>query len=150
MKFQKCIDIAKALQPIHHNYQLNRTFHMTFAFHKRKLLSIGINNSKTHPNIKKLDYRSYCGEDLRDVARMHSELNCILKLQKKINISNSKNIVYVNIRLDKLGNVRYARPCNGCSHLFYQIGYKKIFYSDDNGIFKEFHEKKIQKFKNFK
>jgi len=42
-----------------------------------------MNNTKTHPNIKRLNYKSNDGEDLRDIARMHSELNCVLKLQKK-------------------------------------------------------------------
>ena len=143
MKFQKFIDISKALQPIHHNYSLNRTFHVTFALDKKRPIAIGINSSKTHPNIKKLDYRSAEGEDLRDIARMHSELNCILKLQNKYGIENFKDMTFINIRLDKMGNVRYARPCNGCSHLLQQVGYKKVYYSTDDGKFKDFSEKKI-------
>jgi len=97
-----------------------------------------MNNTKTHPNIKRLNYKSNDGEDLRDIARMHSELNCVLKLQKKINIENFKNIVFVNIRLDKMGNLRYAKPCNGCSHLMKQTGYKKFYYSGECGDFIEY------------
>jgi hypothetical protein len=97
-----------------------------------------MNNTKAHPNIKKLNYVSNDGEDLRDIARMHSELNCILKLQKKINIENFKNIVFVNIRLDKMGNLRYAKPCNGCSHLIEKIRYKKFYYSGECGDFIEY------------
>ena len=82
-KFKKFIEIAKALQPIHHDYSLIRTFHVTFAVNRNKTISIGINNTKTHPNIKRLNYCSEEGEDLRDIARTNSELNCILKLQNK-------------------------------------------------------------------
>ena len=135
MKFQKYIDIAKALQPIHHNYPSNRTFHVTFGLDKKRIIAIGINSIKTHPNIKKLNYRSQEGEDLRDIARMHSELNCILKLQNKHGIDDFTNIILVNIRLDRMGDVRYARPCNGCSHLLEQVGYKKLYYSGEDGGF---------------
>lgn len=137
-KFNKFIEIAKALQPIHHDYSLIRTFHVTFAVNRNKTISIGINNTKTHPNIKRLNYCSEEGEDLRDIARTHSELNCILKLQNKYPSYSLKDIVFVNIRLDRMGNIKYARPCNGCSHLLQQVGYKKVYYTGDCGNFFEF------------
>ena len=137
-KFEKFIEIAKALQPIHHDYSSIRTFHVTFAVNKNKTISIGINNTKTHPNIKKLNYCSEEGEDLRDIARTHSELNCILKLKNKYPSYSLKDIVFVNIRLDRMGNIKYARPCNGCSHLLHKVGYKKVYYSGDCGSFFEF------------
>lgn len=137
-KFNKFIEIAKALQPIHHDYSSIRTFHVTFAVNKNKTISIGINNTKTHPNIKRLNYCSEEGEDLRDIARTHSELNCILKLQNKYPSYSLKDIVFVNIRLDRMGNIKYARPCNGCSHLLHQVGYKRVYYTGDCGNFFEF------------
>jgi hypothetical protein len=51
LKFEKYIELSKALQPIHHDYSLNRTFHVTFALQKRRTVAIGINSIKTHPNI---------------------------------------------------------------------------------------------------
>ncbi len=137
-KFKQFIFFSKALQTNLHNYDLNRTFHVTFALYKKKCVSIGWNSIKTHPNIKKLNYRSNDGEDLRSIARMHSELNCILKLQNKMDLENLNDIVFVNIRLDKMGNVKYAKPCNGCTHLLKQVGYKKIYYSGDCGNFFEY------------
>lgn len=135
MNFKKHIEISKALQTVHHNYSLNRTFHVTFAMERKRTIAIGINSTKTHPSIKKLNYKSEEGEDLRNIARMHSELNCILKLQNKYGMDNFENITFVNVRLDKMGNVRYARPCNGCSHLLSQVGYKKVYYSTNCGEF---------------
>lgn len=128
---------SKKLQFFCHKSEI-RTFHVTFALYKKKILSIGINSTKTHPNIKKLNYRAEDGEDLRDIARTHSELNCVLKLQNKINLEKFNDLIFVNVRLDKNGNVKYARPCNGCSHLLKQVGYKKVFYSGDCGNFFEF------------
>ena len=137
-KLEKFVEIAKALQPTCHSYPIIRTFHVTFAMHKKRTIAIGINNYKTHPNIPKLNYQSEEGEDLRHIARVHSELNCVLKLQNKMDLDDLNDIVFVNIRLDRMGNVRYARPCNGCSHLLKQVGYKKLFYSGDCGNFFEF------------
>ncbi len=140
-KFQKFVEIAKALQPMHHDYSLNRTFHVTFAISKKKTISIGINNIKTHPSIKRLNYRSNEGEDLRNIARTHSELNCVLKLQNKFSSYFLKDIVFVNIRLDRAGNVRYSKPCNGCTHLMEQVGYKKLYYSGECGNFFELNKR---------
>jgi tRNA(Arg) A34 adenosine deaminase TadA len=111
---------------------------VTFALHKKKTVAIGINSIKTHPNIPKFDYVSEEGEDLRNIARMHSEFNCILKLQNKYGENDMSDITFVNIRLDKMGNVRYAKPCNGCSHLLSQVGFKKLYYSLNNGEFCNF------------
>jgi hypothetical protein len=140
VKFEKFVEISKALQPIHHNYNLNRTFHVTFALERKRTIAIGINSIKTHPSIKKLDYRSEEGEDLRNIARMHSELNCILKLQNKYGMDDFDNITFVNIRLDKMGNVCYSKPCNGCSHLLSQVGFKKLYYSTNCGEFAIFKQ----------
>lgn len=136
-RLNKFVEIAKALQPTHHSYPTIRTFHVTFAVYRKKTIAIGINNLKTHPNIKQFNYISEEGEDLRDIARRHSELNCILKLQNKLSINNFNDIVFVNIRLDKAGTIKYAKPCNGCTHLLNQVGYKKIYYSTNNGEFIE-------------
>jgi len=119
---------------------LNRTFHVTFALERKRTIAIGINSIKTHPSIKKLDYRSEEGEDLRNIARMHSELNCILKLQNKYGMDDFDNITFVNIRLDKMGNVCYSKPCNGCSHLLSQVGFKKLYYSTNCGEFATFKQ----------
>jgi hypothetical protein len=137
-KFQKFVEIAKALQPLHNSYPTIRTFHVTFATYKKKTIAIGINSLKTHPDIQRLNYYSQDGEDLRNIARTHSELNCILKLQNKFSMDSFEDIVFVNIRLDRSGKIKYARPCNGCTHLFEQTGYKKIYYSGNCGNFFEF------------
>jgi hypothetical protein len=52
-----------------------------------------------------------------------------------------KDIVFVNIRLDRMGNVRYSKPCNGCTHLMEQVGYKKLYYSGDCGNFFELNKR---------
>lgn len=137
-KFQKFVEIAKALQPNHNSYPVIRTFHVTFATYRKKTIAIGINSLKTHPDIKRLNYYSQDGVDLRHIARTHSELNCILKLQNKFSMEDFDDIIFVNVRLDRMGNLRYSRPCNGCVHLFKQTGYKKIYYSGHCGNFFNF------------
>ncbi len=134
-RFKKFVNISKFLQSTHHNYPSLRTFHVTFALYKRKIVSIGINSTKTHPDIKKLNYSSEEGEDLRNIARTHSELNCILKVKNKLNYKNLKDITFINVRIDKMGNAKYSKPCNGCSDLLKRIGYKNIYYSGECGNF---------------
>jgi hypothetical protein len=58
-------------------------------------------------------------------------------LQNKFPSYLFEDIIFVNIRLDKMGNIKYAKPCNGCTHLMEQVGYKKVYYSGDCGNFIE-------------
>lgn len=119
-KLNKFVEIAKALQPNNHGV---KTFHVTFILNKNKILSIGINNPKTHPKTLKYDYWDDVG--------VHSELSAVIKLGKE----DCSNYTFINIRLKKDGTVASSKPCRGCQDMLNQIGFKKIFFTNDLGKF---------------
>lgn len=100
--------------------------HFTFIFEKRRLLSSGVNDLKTHPLASSIGYR---------YSRTHSELSAIRKLGVDYNF---RSCVLINTRVmrgsDTLG---MAKPCNICYQwmrsLPYQFG--AIYYTDRNGNF---------------
>lgn len=59
---------------------------------------------------------------------IHSELAAIKKVRRKIDLSGC---VAYNLRLDKHGEVRMAKPCLGCQKLLADYGIKKCYYSVD-------------------
>lgn len=120
----KFVEIGAALRPACHPIN----FHLTFAFWKRKLLAIGMNNLKTNPRNLRLPFfgrEGFYGNQ----AGTHSELSCIIKL----GLSDTSSISFVNIRLGSNNELRMAKPCEGCSFLFKQTGFRDIFYSTAEG-----------------
>ena len=85
----------------------SRTFHTTFILNKSKLLAVGVNNGKTHPAILKYDYWDCSG------------------------------LTFVNVRLKKDGMVGNSLPCRGCMSMLNQIGFKKIYFTDEKGDFQK-------------
>lgn len=115
-------ETAKALQPNNHSA---KTFHVTFVLDKNKILSIGINSSKTHPKTLRYNYWGKVG--------IHSELSAIIKLYKE----NCENYTFVNVRLKKDGTAALSKPCSGCQDMLNQMGYKKIYFTDEQGLFQK-------------
>jgi len=110
-----------------------RTFHTTFIIKKNKIQKIGINNNKTHPANLKYNYYSKNGADLRSMVGIHSELSAILKYGRE----DCSDCIFVNIRIDRKGNTTISKPCRGCQDLLKQIGFKKLYFTNDLGKFEQ-------------
>ena len=132
--FERYVQISKALMA--ENFTA-KTFHTTFILKKNRLQKIGINNGKTHPENLKYKYYGKDGVDIRSFVGVHSELSAILKYGKE----DCSDCVFVNIRIDRNGNKTMSKPCKGCQDLLKQIGYKKVFYTNEIGEFVEWDEK---------
>jgi deoxycytidylate deaminase len=130
-RFNRLIEIAKALRPLNHN---NRCYHVTCILKKNKILSIGINNSKTHTRNLQFDYFAKNGTDLRREVGLHSEISAIIRGGRE----DYSDCVFVNIRINSEGKLLYSAPCRGCRSCLYQTGYKRLYYSTNSGEFVEF------------
>jgi len=104
----------------------SRFKHFTFIIVGKSVIAcIGINNkSKTHPLAKKYDHRFHS---------THSEINAIAKFPYPI--SYLKECIIVNIRLNKRGEIRLAKPCLPCQRLLKAFHVKNIYYSTNHETF---------------
>ena len=126
------MDISRALfNPKEHD---NRCFHTTFLLKKGKLVSIGINSSKTNPRNLKYDYTARNGVDIRHIVGTHSELSAIIKYGKE----DISDCIVVNVRIGRDGKVNNSMPCHGCLSMFVQTGFRRLFYSNSMGDFVEY------------
>lgn len=128
--FQKYIEITKAL--MFDNFKA-KTFHTTFIVRKNKIQKIGINVDKTHPANLKYNYLSKDGTDIRSMVGVHSELAAILKYNK----TTCYDCIFINVRIDRNFKPTIAKPCKGCQDLLTQVGYKKVYYTNNKGEFEE-------------
>lgn len=131
MNFKRLEEIARALMP--QNFD-EKSFHVTFGLHGNKLLSVGINNKKTHTRNLRAPYLDRKkNKHVGDQVGTHSELNCVMKFGYMEDFSH---ITFVNIRIDKNGKLRIAKPCAGCYHMLSrQLGYRRIYYSTNEQTF---------------
>ena len=133
--FNRLEEIAESLidwsEPI-------RCRHFSFILYKKRIVSIGINNQKTHPlNLKNRKISIRTGEDFSEQKHICSEFNAIVKLKRMTNI-NTKKCTLVNLRYDRNKKLALARPCMSCISLLKYHEFKNIVYTNNNGVYEEF------------
>ena len=126
MRSDRYIEISRALMPEH---QCRRTFHTTFIVRKGKIQSIGINSTKTHPRNLKYNYQGADGVDIRSIVGVHSELDAVIKMGRK----DCSDCVFINVRIDNNGQVAMSAPCEGCQCVLRQVGFKQVWYTNNEG-----------------
>jgi hypothetical protein len=95
--------------------------HLSLIFHKNRLISVGCNRFKTHPEAKKIGY---------PFEEMHSEFDAYRKVPRKL---KGKKLHLLNIRFNKEGNLRMAKPCELCLPWCMEA-FESIKYTTDEGI----------------
>ena len=117
---KKAIDIAHALCPT--NWKNVNNSHVAFLVKKNKIVKIGWNRKRTHPEISKHPYHDgYVGT--------HAELDVILKSGLE-DLNDHSMIV---LRVDRKGRLANSKPCPGCLSLLKSYNVDEVFYSDVQG-----------------
>jgi tRNA(Arg) A34 adenosine deaminase TadA len=117
---KKAIDIAHALCPT--NWKNVNNSHIAFLVKKNKIVKIGWNRKRTHPEISKHPYHDgYVGT--------HAELDVILKSGLE-DLNDHSMIV---LRVDRKGRLANSKPCPGCLSLLKSYNVEEVFYSDSEG-----------------
>jgi len=102
-----------------------RFFHFSYIFDmKGKLRSNGINKNTPLPKEFGLG-TSYT---------IHSEIDALLKFMKTYSFVSDTELEILNIRLNKRGQLRNARPCKQCMALLRLHRFKYAYYSTNDGI----------------
>ncbi len=109
----------------------HRCRHFSFVFKDGRLLSVGLNNGKTHP--KNLLY-AYLGRDGSDISRIvgtHSEMSAVLRTSP----DECRGATMVNLRINRRGDFDYSRPCSGCLDMLRRMGFSSAFHTHRDGRF---------------
>jgi hypothetical protein len=95
--------------------------HISLIIYKRKIVAVGQNIFKTHPDTFRLCYRS---------ADMHSELDAYRKISKNM---RDKKLILLNFRFNRFGEFRNSKPCPVCSKWCSEL-FHEIYYTSDDGV----------------
>ena len=116
----RTVDIAMALCPLNLEH---RCSHIAFLIRCGKIIHIGTNSCKSHPETLKYAYKDH------QKVGIHAELNVCMKSGKE----NLKDYSMVVLRVDRTGNLANSRPCCGCQSVIKQFNIGDVWYSDSKG-----------------
>jgi tRNA(Arg) A34 adenosine deaminase TadA len=117
---KRAVETAHALCPT--NWKNVNNSHVAFLVKKNKIVKIGWNRKRTHPEISKHPYHDgYVGT--------HAELDVILKSGLE-DLNDHSMIV---LRVDRKGRLANSKPCPGCLSLLKSYNVEEVFYSDTDG-----------------
>jgi deoxycytidylate deaminase len=115
----KLMDITKKLV----NVPVGKNKHFTFFVIRNNILSIGWNDyTYEHPLCRRYNY---------GLKKMHSELSALIRFRHGIDMI--QKCTAVNTRINSAGEIRISKPCPVCQNMLYEIGIKRVFYTDYNG-----------------
>ena len=117
---KRAVETAHALCPT--NWKNVNNSHVAFLVKKNKIVKIGWNRKRTHPEISKHPYHDgYVGT--------HAKLDVILKSGLE-DLNDHSMIV---LRVDRKGRLANSKPCPGCLSLLKSYNVEEVFYSDTEG-----------------
>ena len=133
MNFNKIIEVTYALIN-KHNADL-RCRHFSFIVDRNRIVSIGMNNSKTHPMNLKYNYINKINEKISEIVGTHSELNAVIRFGEE----DCSNLTLINTRINRNNALDNSAPCNGCMDMITQLNFKNVYYSNIKGQFDKLH-----------
>jgi hypothetical protein len=113
-KFKK---LAKIALPYALNSDRTKR-HVSLILVRNKVISIGTNQLKSHPQAKKIGYR---------YDEVHSELDALLRCKER------QNLQLVNFRFNRFAATRLSRPCDLCTP-WCKLIFDKIYYTTPTGF----------------
>lgn len=102
--------------------------------YKNRLISIGVNEMKSHP------FQAKYGKN-KDSIFLHAEISTIKNALRKIDVDAFKNATLLIARLKrpsaqaKTWIYGLAKPCSGCTRAIADFNIGNVIYTDENGEF---------------
>lgn len=115
--------LAAAMQSEDYQYKLGAAI-----FAKKRLISVGANNAKTHPLSR------FYGRPVT----VHAEMQAIIRAKNVV--ESLEGMVLIVARIKRNGEIGMARPCSGCQAIIRQNGIKEVWYTTENGWAKEYFD----------
>lgn len=109
-----------------HDYDKWQEFHLcAIIVQGGNILSVGFNQSRRHGYVEVIKKNSW--------TNLHAEVDAILKVRRKINLTGSKMFIVRLIEGDTKMSI--SRPCQTCQIALKNYGIKKVYYSIDDDTY---------------
>lgn len=126
--------LKEVLASVALNSDHHRSKHSALILYKNEIISVGFNRIKSHPFQKKY-------AKANEAIFLHAEISAIKQSLRRISLKElSKSTMYVaRIRLNNENkpHFMYSKPCDGCMRAISEFDIRKVFYTEDGGIFNQ-------------
>jgi deoxycytidylate deaminase len=95
-----------------------------------RVLSVGYNSRANSGLQERYKTNPFCNS-------VHAEVNAVLNIRRKVDLTGSKIVVVRRLRADHEKNLALAlaKPCTMCQAVLYAYGVKKAIYTISNNEF---------------
>jgi len=100
----------------------HRCSHIAFLIKSGKIVHIGTNSCKSHPETLKYAYQNH------QRVGIHAELAVCMKSGK----TNLRDFTMIVLRINRNGKLDNSRPCCGCQSVIKQFNVGEVWYSNIN------------------
>ena len=118
----ECLKTARNEISGHPEFSTNGYLHWSFIVQNNKIIGKGKN---------KIGKSRFTGFGYSPLSKIHSEVDVYCKVK---GILNRENFNILNIRLNKLGQLRLSKPCPCCTRFLIFMGCTVVYYTTDNGF----------------
>lgn len=119
----KVVELARKY--VHKCDAMNKSLHVTLIMHGSFLVSYGVNNEGAYfPNANGYIHNS-----------IHSEFDALRRFRRKSLIGEIGECDVYNVRISRRNELKMARPCHRCESLLMKHPPRRVFYTNDCGVF---------------
>jgi tRNA(Arg) A34 adenosine deaminase TadA len=128
--FNKYLDMAISFAREHKHDDSLAAFVTSIIVSGGSVLSVGFNSRSSTSLQRKYSPSPFCNS-------IHAEVDAILNVRKKIDLTNSKIYTVRRLRSDSIENpnIGCAKNCPMCAAIIYDYGIKRSYYTIDNQNF---------------
>lgn len=129
-QFNKYLDMAISFAREHEHDDSLAAFVTSIIVSGGSVLSVGFNSRSNTGLQRRYMQNPHCNS-------IHAEVDAILNVRKKIDLTNSKIYTVRRLRSDTVENpnIGCAKNCPMCSAIIYAYGIKRSYYTIDNHNF---------------
>lgn len=127
----RILTIARSMQSL----RTDRCLHFSFILDKNRILCWACNNNNDlHLAHRFGQYDSYKNCIEYNSGR-HSEAEALKTFINKFKHSDVSGLTLYNLRIDKLGNPRFSKPCFNCDkNIIQPLNWKNVLWSENGKL----------------
>lgn len=101
--------------------EFNKHKHAAALYIGNKLISIGVNQLKSHPLQARFGIN-------RDAIYLHAEIDAIRNALKRVSLDDLKNAT-LYVAKSRKGDAKMSKPCAGCQRAIIHFGISQVYWT---------------------
>jgi len=110
-----------------------RTYHFAFIFHRKRLIVVGVNGPYDYDSRTIYFGHRFNITKYKHFGHPHAETDAVGKCWGKVTLDSSHTMIV--LRINNRGELYNSQPCENCQEMIDQIGFRDVWWSNNEGHF---------------